>query len=178
VTGDHPRALGIDRSPRWGGESFDVVAATVAAGVPASVAESPASPGPRVERVIAKERAGASMVILNHGGDPPDLVDFAHRCRDAGATVPMLAPVPIVVDPVSAARLDRFPGLRLPTGLTAAVATSRAPRREGIARAAALAADLMQTGVFAGVNLSGPAGIPTAEARLSITAELLDAMAV
>ena len=178
VTGDHPGALGIDRSPRWGAESFDIVATAVAAGVPASVAESPASPGPRVARVLAKERAGASMVILNHGGDPADLVDFARRCRDHGVSVPMLAPVPIVVDPTSAAKLDRLPGLRLPAGLTAAVATSRSPRREGIARGVALAAELLDTGEFAGVNLSGPAGIATAEERLTITADVLDALSV
>jgi len=177
VTGDHPGALGIDRRPRWGGESFDLIGIAVEERVRPSAAESPASPGPRVERLVAKQRAGAAMVILNHGGDAADLVEFARRCRAAGATVPLVAPVPLVVDPESAARLDRFPGLRLPTGLLAAVATARSPRDEGIRRAAALAIELLEVGMFAGVNLSGPAGIATADARLAIQHETLAALA-
>ena len=136
VTGDHPRALGVDRHPRWGGEAFDLLAVAIASGARASAAESPASPGPRVDRLLAKERAGASMVFLNHGGDAAELIAFARRCRDAGATVPLIAPVPVVVDSASAARLDRFPGLRLPTGMLAAVATAASPHREGMRRAA------------------------------------------
>lgn len=176
VTGDHPAGIGLDRPARWGAECFDLLAVTRRLGGLATAAESPGAVGPRVERTLAKQRAGAGAVILNHAGDVEDLVDFADRLHRAGGTVPLVAPVPVVVDADSARALARFPGLRLPSGLVGSVATARDPRAEGVHRAATMAGALLRSGRFAGVNLSGPAGTVEADLRLAVTAELLAAV--
>ena len=142
----------------------------------ATAAETPASPGPRVARALAKERAGASALILNHAGNVTELIDFVGRARDAGSVAPAVACVPVIVSARSAVRLGRLPGLRLPDHLLSSIANAPNPRREGIARAAAYAAELLETGRFAGINLSGPAGVSSAEERLAITEELLDTL--
>lgn len=177
VTGDHPAGIGLARSARWGAECFDLIATTRRLGGLATAAESPAAIGPRVARTLAKQRAGAGAVILNHAGDVEDLVGFADRLRAAGGTVPLVAPVPVVVDADSARALARFPGLRLPTGLGAAVAAARDPRSVGVDRAAMMARALLRSGRFAGVNLSGPAGTVEADVRLAVTGDLVAAVA-
>jgi methylenetetrahydrofolate reductase (NADPH) len=176
VTGDHPAGIGLDRPARWGAECLDLITATRDLGVDATAAESPAAVGPRIERILAKQHAGAGAVILNHAGDVADLVGFADACHGAGVTVPFVAPVPVVVDADSARALERFPGVRLPTGLRAAVAAARDPRAEGVRRAVTMACALLQSGRFAGINLSGPAGTVGADLRLAVTAELLAAV--
>ena len=45
VTGDHPAAVGIDRPARFGAEAITLIAAATDSGCPATVGESPASPG-------------------------------------------------------------------------------------------------------------------------------------
>ena len=98
VTGDHPAAVGIDRSVHFGTESMDLIRAAVAEGIAATVAESPASPGARADRLRSKEVAGASMCSLNHGGDGAELTAFADRARGASSSLPLIAPVPMIGD--------------------------------------------------------------------------------
>ncbi|MGD9751975.1 MAG: methylenetetrahydrofolate reductase [Acidimicrobiia bacterium] len=175
VTGDHPRALGIDRAVRFGTESLRMLPEAPRAAVAATVAESPAAPGDRVGRLLAKQRAGASACILNHSGDAGALIAFVDRCREAGVTMPMIAPVPMVADRHAALRLAAFPGLRLPTGFLAGIADAADPAAHGPALAAELAATLVRSGRFAGVNLSGGAAGITPDERLAATAAVITA---
>ncbi len=174
VTGDHPAAVGIDRPARWGSESFDMITAGALAGVPVTVAESPASPGPRASRLAAKQDAGASAVVLNHCGGVDDLVAFAANARDAGWTRPLVAPVPMIATADAARRLARFPGLRLPDGLLDAITHSTDPVADGLRAAAELTASIAASGSFQGINLSGPASDRTPLERRRMTTRFVD----
>ncbi|MEQ8843203.1 MAG: methylenetetrahydrofolate reductase [Acidimicrobiales bacterium] len=160
VTGDHPAArLGLDVNPDYRLDGTALAALAAGSGR-VSVAESPASPPTdwRARRVLSKQRAGASVAILNHAGGPRRLADFAHECRVAGVDLDLIAPVPVITDHRSADALDRFPGLELPTGLVRSILESEDPHRTGIDAAIALGAELLESGDFAAVNLSGSAG--------------------
>ncbi|MCU1400058.1 MAG: putative 5,10-methylenetetrahydrofolate reductase [Acidimicrobiales bacterium] len=174
VTGDHPAALGIDRSVHFGTESMDLIGIAVAEGIGATVAESPLSPGPRPERLRTKEIAGASMCIVNHGGDHSELTAFADRVRQAGATLPLLAPVPMIGDARAALGLATFPGLRLPHGYLDAIVDAIDPAETGRRAAATLTAQLAATGRFVGVNLSGSASGSDPWQRLESTEAFID----
>jgi len=104
VTGDHPAALGIDRATRFGTESMEVVAVAASAGICASVGESPTSAGNRILRLHDKARAGASLCILNHGGDAADLTAYSDGCRAAGLDIPLVAAVPMIAEQTSSPR--------------------------------------------------------------------------
>lgn len=58
VTGDHPAALAIARPAWFGAEAVSLVTLANELGLPATVGESPASPGPRVARLGVKRAAG------------------------------------------------------------------------------------------------------------------------
>lgn len=158
VTGDHPAGrLGLDVWPDFGRDGTELAARAAARGALVSVAESPASPptSQRARRVLSKEHAGADLVILNHAGATADLVRFADECRTLGVTAGLVAPVPVITDRRSAVSLDRFPGLRLPPGLTSRVLGADDPVAEGIEAAVRMGRDLLSSGRFQGVNLSG-----------------------
>lgn len=104
VTGDHPAALGIDRATRFGTESMELVAVAASAGICASVGESPTSAGNRILRLHDKARAGASLCILNHGGDAADLTAYSDGCRAAGLDIPLVAAVPMIAEQTSSPR--------------------------------------------------------------------------
>lgn len=174
VTGDHPAALGIDRPVSFGAESITIVAAASTAGVPTTVAESPASPGPRVARLLAKQRAGAGAAVLNHAGPARALVAFADACADAGVDLPLVAPVPMVVDVRRAAALAAFPGLQLVPGMLDAIAGAADPLAEGLRWAGDLADELHDSGRFAGINLSGAAGGDHPYERLEVTRRFVE----
>lgn len=176
VTGDHPAALAIDRPARFGAEGVTLAARAASIGLGVSVAESPASPGRRVERVLAKQRAGAEVCILNHGGDVAELVGFVAACRAAGVTLRFVAPVPMIGDLASAEALARFPGLRLPAGVLARLVAADGPLAAGVAVAGELVGEMAAAGCFAGVNLSGGASTGDPWARLRATAAFLVAM--
>lgn len=174
VTGDHPAARSLARRVEFGTESMRIVSDASALGVPAVVAESPASPpaGRRAERVLAKQRAGASACVLNHAGSVEDLESFARAVRRRGARLPLVAPVPLITDADSARRLDQFPGLVLPPGFTADVLAAADPRARGIEAAVELAGRFLDGGAFAGVNLSGMATGAGLVAHAEIAAEV------
>lgn len=175
VTGDHPAArLGLEVDPSFVLDGTRLAALAASSG-PVSVAESPASPPAawRPTRLLAKQRAGAGLAILNHCGDVGDLVDFAQRCRAGGVEIPLVAPVPVVTDRRSAESLARFPGLTLPPGLTDAILTSPSPRRTGVQYAVDMAQRLLASGLFAGVNLSGSGADTGLVARSELMAEIV-----
>lgn len=172
VTGDHPAAMGIDRSATFGCESVTLVAAAVEGGIAATVAESPASPGGRIERLLLKERVGASACIVNHYGSASDMAMFADACRGAGLRLPLIAPVPMIGSARSALALAKFPGVRVPPELLQRVIDARDPASEGRAVALEVAMQLAQGGRFAGVNLSGSTGATDPWERLRIAGDL------
>lgn len=171
VTGDHPAArFGPDADAAFTLDGTRLAALARSAGASVSVAESPASPpvDARVERLVAKQAAGADVAIFNHAGSADELVDFADRAAAAGANLALVAPVPVITDPESARSLTQFPGLVLPEGFADSVLTSADPRRAGIDLAVELGRGLLASGRFAAVNLSGAAtaGDPIERARL------------
>lgn len=177
VTGDHPAArFGPRARADFGIDGVELAVRARATGVRVSAAESPSSPpiGTRPSRVALKEAAGADLVVLNHGGNAADLVAFADACRASGATVPLVAPVPVVTDHPSARALQRFPGLVLPDGLVPRVLASPDPVTTGIEAAVAFAGELVASGRFATVNLSGSAGAVDPIRRAEIMVAVAD----
>ena len=172
VTGDHPAAMGIDRPTTFGCESVTLVAESVDAGIAATVAESPASPGDRIRRLLVKERVGASACILNHHGSASAMIEFADACRGAGLQLPLIAPVPMIGSAHSAVALARFPGLQVSPHLLQRVIRAGDPAAEGRSVALEVATQLARSDRFAGVNLSGATGATNPWERLRIAGEL------
>ena len=156
VTGDHPAALGLLRPARFGAESLTLAVAASELSMGVTVGESPSSPGKRVHRLLAKQRAGATLCLLNHCGSPDDADRFVDECRAAGVTLAFVAPVPMVGSSEGAASLAAFPGLQLPDGLLA-VRDARDPAAERLRWATRLSSALAATGRFVACNLSGRA---------------------
>ncbi len=177
VTGDHPRSVGIDRDASFGMESMTLIRVCNEEGVAATVAESPASPGHRAHRVAAKQRAGASACILNHMGDTAVLFGFLDAATDQGATIPFVAPIPMIGDRASALGLAKFPGLRLPSGMLERVAGADDPRSEALSWVTAMTREIAFDGRCVGVNLSGSAGGVGPWQRLERTKVFIDAVA-
>ena len=146
------------------------------AGATVSTGESPTAPptDARPARVVAKQRAGADIVVLNHAGSTRDLVAFADRCAAAGADLAVVAPVPVITDEHSARILDQFPGLVLPDGLVERVLASSDRRRAGIEEAIAMGKTLVDSGRFAALNLSGSEQGLTAVERAELMASVAD----
>ena len=174
VTGDHPAAVGIDRRARFGSESMTLIGIANTAGVPATVGESPASPGPRPERLAAKQRAGAALCVLNHSGGADDLIAFADSCRSGGVTLPLIAPVPMVADRHAALGLANFPGLRLPSGLLDEIIDAGDPAVAGLDACRRFVHECATSNRFAGINLSGAAGGHDPWERLRMTSRFIE----
>jgi methylenetetrahydrofolate reductase (NADPH) len=174
VTGDHPAALGISRPARFGTEAMSLIALAAGAGMPATAAESPSSPGFRVQRLAMKRRAGAAAAVLNHCGEVDEAVSFADACRASGNDMPLIAPIAMVGDAHAAQALEAFPGLRLPRATMHAVATAADPHAAGLAAAAEHCRALAVSGRFVGVNLSGSGWDRDPIARLDATAAFIE----
>lgn len=177
VTGDHPRAR-FPGSPdvSFGAEGTTIASAARRAGAPCVVVgESPGSGSAalRVRRLATKADAGADVAVLNHAGEIDESIAFARAVHESGNAIALVAPVPVITSRESARRLAAFPGLRLPTGVTDRIADSADAAGEGVAVAAELSARLLASGWFCAVNLSGGAGLATAE-RLETSAEIID----
>ena len=176
VTGDHPRAMGIDRPAHFGAEAMTLLGVADDVGIAATVGESPASPGPRAERLAAKAVAGAAGCVLNHAGGPDEVIAFADAVASRAPWLPLFAAVPMVAGASTAMALRAFPGLRLPPGYLDAIAESRNPEARGVRAAAGLAHLLLGSGRFAGVNLSGGARDDDPQERLRLTARFIEAV--
>lgn len=176
VTGDHPAALGIARPAWFGAEAVTLARMAADLGLVATVAESPASPGRRAERVALKAAAGASACVLNHAGDVADLVAFADECRQLGTAIAMVAPIPMVGDLDALAGLAQFPGLRVPDRFVEIMAGSSDHVQTAVDTAALMAAELVASGRFVGVNLSGGAAGTDPFVRIETTRRFIDAI--
>jgi len=174
VTGDHPMALGLAGPVDFGTESVPMVAAAARLGITTSVAESPTRPGDRLGRIALKAAAGASLLILNHGGEEHNVVDFARAVTRDHATLPVVAPIPLVGDLATAHRLQSLPGLDLPAGLLAAVRTAKYPLEAALEWCAGATSVLATSRVVSGVNLSGPAVEGSMAERLAATSRFVD----
>jgi hypothetical protein len=157
VTGDHP-ASGErpDAAPVFDLDSTEMAALAAGRGLVVSVAESPAAPpaARRPLRLLSKGRAGASVCFVNHYASVEPVVDFIRAARELGASADMVACVPLVIDPGSAGLLASFaePGTE---AILERILAAPDPRREGIRVAVDLGLRLLDTGVVAGIDLSG-----------------------
>ncbi|MEJ7799336.1 MAG: methylenetetrahydrofolate reductase C-terminal domain-containing protein [Ilumatobacter sp.] len=174
VTGDHPAAVGIDRPARFGAEAITLIAASLDAGVPATVGESPASAGRRTERLALKQSAGAALCLLNHAGEADDLIVFADASRAAGVVLPLIAPVPMVADRHAALGLAAFPGLRLPHGFLDEIIDASDPLTAGLDASREFIRACAMSTRFAGINLSGAAGGLDPWDRLRLTSRFIE----
>ena len=171
ITGDHPAArFGPDATATFTLDGAQLAGIARSAGAHVSVAESPIAPprDRRAERVAMKERAGADVVVLNHAGAPSTVAEFADGCSAAGASLAIVAPVPVITDVSSARALSQFPGVALPDGLADRILASGDPSRAGLDAAVELGRELLADDRFAAINLSGSATAagPVQRARL------------
>lgn len=158
VTGDHTlRGDRPDAQPVFDLESTSMLPLARGAGLMASFAESPAAPPVehRGERVREKERAGGQLCLPQYAGDAADLAAFVARCRAAGAHIPLLPGVPLVIDPEGLELVASFPAAALPTGFAAELAAARDLRTAGIRLAVRLGIELLAVGGVAGVVVAG-----------------------
>lgn len=175
VTGD-ARAPGVRAGVR---QVFDLdgtrlAARAAAAGLPVGVVESVGAPpvGVRPGRLLAKQQAGAHLVVLNHVSSLAALASFVTAARAVGVSVPVVAAVAVYTDERSAGGLLGFPGLHLDPAAVSAVLAAPDPREAGIAAAVAEARQLLSVPGVVGVNLSGRAtaggGVEAARVKAEI----------
>jgi hypothetical protein len=104
---------------------------------------------------VQKQRAGASLAVLNHVTSPSTVAKFVAAARSAGLTIPVIAAVAVFSDVVSAAVLQGLPGLELDQGVVDHVVNATDPVEAGIAAAVAEARELLAIDGVEGVNVSG-----------------------
>jgi 5,10-methylenetetrahydrofolate reductase len=160
VTGDHP--LSGDRPdarPVFELESTSMIPLARERGLAVSFAESPAAPPAdrRGARVREKVRAGGQLCFTQYAGQPEDLAVFVERCRAAGADVPVIAGVPLVVDRSGAELLASFSGAVLPHGFVEGLLGAQDVRRAGIRQAVAYGRALLEVPGVHGVVIAGGA---------------------
>lgn len=158
VTGD---GRGYDVRPDVT-QTFDLdgprlVALAASLGAIAAVPETPTAPPvhARPARLVEKQRAGASMAVLNHVPFPDMISWFMAAARAAGLSIPVVAAVAVFTDDVSAAVLQSLPGLELDPVVTEQVLGAADPVAAGIEAAVAEAQALLSIEGVEGVNISG-----------------------
>jgi len=126
-------------------------------GLPVGVPEAPdAAPRHlRPGRLLAKQEAGAQVVVLNHVGTVERLAAFVAEARAIGVRLPFVAGVAVYTDERSAAVLLRFPGLGLDAERVADVLAAPDPVAAGCAEAVREARAALAVDGVVGVNLSG-----------------------
>lgn len=143
-------------------------------GMVAAVPETPTAPPVHVRaaRLVEKQRAGASLAVLNHVSSVPALSAFMADARAAGLRIPVLAAVAVFTDMVSAAVLQGLPGLELEPALVDEVVNAADPIEAGIDVAVAEARELLAVNGIDGVNLSGLASASGTRRGAEIKAEV------
>lgn len=123
----------------------------------AAVPETPTAPpvDARPDRLVQKQRAGASLAVLNHVPFPSSVARFMAAARSGGLDIPVLAAVAVFTDVVSAAVLQGLPGLELDQQVVEGVVTASDPVEAGIDAAVAEARALLSIEGVEGVNVSG-----------------------
>ena len=127
---------------------LDMVAA-----VPETLTAPPVDARPA--RLVQKQRAGASVAVLNHASNPALVKEFTNAARRAGLRIPVLAAVAVFTDVVSAAVLQGLPGLELDHRIVEDVVNAADPVEAGIQAAVAEARALLSIDGIVGVNVSG-----------------------
>jgi methylenetetrahydrofolate reductase (NADPH) len=175
VTGD---GRGYDVRPDVT-QTFDLdgprlVALAASVGMVAAVPETPTAPPvhDRPARLVEKQRAGASLAVLNHVPFPDMIADFVTSARSAGLSIPVIAAVAVFTDSVSAAVLQGLPGLMLDQAVTERVLDATDPVAAGIAAAVDEARALLSIEGVEGVNLSGLASASGTRVGAEIKAEV------
>ncbi|OBG63080.1 methylenetetrahydrofolate reductase [Mycobacterium sp. E1715] len=175
VTGD---GRGYDVRPDVT-QTFDLdgprlVSLAASTGVVAAVPETPTAPPAhaRPARLVEKQRAGASLAVLNHVPSAGQVADFMAEARAAGLTIPVIAAVAVFTDSASAAVLQGLPGLELDQDVTERVLGAPDPVAEGIEAAVAEARALLSIEGVEGVNVSGLASASGPRAGAEIKGEV------
>ena len=145
-----------------------------AVGLTAAVPETPLAPPTalRPHRLVAKQRSGAAVAVLNHVPRPADVAGFVAAARAAGLTIPVIAAVAVYTDEHSAGSLQGLPGLDLDAEAVGRVLGAADPIAAGIETAVAEATALLAIDGVVGVNLSGSASALGYEAGARIKAEI------
>ncbi|UMB72465.1 methylenetetrahydrofolate reductase [Mycobacterium paraterrae] len=140
----------------------------------AAVPETPTAPPThaRAARLVEKQRAGASLAVLNHVSSAPALSAFMDDARSAGLRMPVLAAVAVFTDVVSAAVLQGLPGLELDPAVVEGVVNAADPIEAGIEAAVTEARELLAINGIDGVNLSGLASASGTRRGAEIKAEV------
>jgi 5,10-methylenetetrahydrofolate reductase len=175
VTGD---GRGYDVRPDVT-QTFDLdgprlVELAASVGMVAAVPETPTAPPTQVRahRLVEKQRAGASLAVLNHVSSATALSAFMNDAYSAGLRMPVLAAVAVFTDVVSAAVLQGLPGLELGPTLVDEVVNAPDPIEAGIEAAVAEARELLAINGIDGVNLSGLASASGTRRGAEIKAEV------
>lgn len=175
VTGD---GRGYDVRPDVS-QTFDLdgprlVSLAASIGIVAAVPETPTAPPVhrRPARLVEKQRAGASLAVLNHVPYPDMIADFMKTARAAGLAIPVIAAVAVFTDSVSAAVLEGLPGLELDPAVTQRVLSAPDPVDAGIAAAVDEARSLLSIDGVEGVNVSGLASASGPRIGAEIKAEV------
>jgi hypothetical protein len=174
VTGAYP--AGEQSEGQWEGgaersaavfdlDSIGLVGLARRTGALCSVAHAPAAPPvhQRLPRLLAKVRAGADVVFVDHCGGAGHVAEAVGAVRAAGFRGLVLGCVPVVASPDAAAIVASFAADRLPPGYLGAIADAPDPAEAGIAAAVRLARAFLeppdpQLAGVDGVNLSCGAG--------------------
>ncbi|MEM6104688.1 methylenetetrahydrofolate reductase C-terminal domain-containing protein [Mycobacterium sp. 050272] len=175
VTGD---GRGYDVRPDVT-QTFDLdgprlVSLAASVGTIAAVPETPTAPpvSARPDRLVEKQRAGASLAVLNHVPYPEMIAEFMTAAISAGLSIPVIAAVAVFTDSVSAAVLQGLPGLELDENVTEQVLGAADPVAAGIAAAVAEARALLSIDGVVGVNVSGLASASGGRVGAEIKAEV------
>ena len=144
------------------------------AGLTATVAVAPAAPpaDARVRGLLEKQRAGASLAVVNHVSSAAALRAFLVDARSAGVDLPVLAGVAVYSDERSARALQALPGLALDDDAVERVVASDDVVEAGIEAAVAEAGALLAVPGVAGVNLSGTGSSVGYRAGAEVKAEI------
>lgn len=168
VTGDWQGAAGSAGEAKvFDLDALRLVDAARSAGLPVSVAATPAAPPVELRPVRAAQKvaAGASLVFVNHCGGPTAVADFVAAARDAGAEVPFVACVAVSADAAALAGLARLPGVRVD-----AAAVEEVIDEHPVDVAVEAARRVLEIDGVAGVNLSGAATSAGPEASAAVMA--------
>lgn len=175
VTGD---GRGYDVRPDVT-QTFDLdgprlVSLAASVGMIPAVPETPTAPPTRARpaRLVEKQRAGASLAVLNHVPTPDMIAAFMKSARASGLSIPVIAAVAVFTDNVSAAVLQGLPGLELDQAAVEQVLSAADPVAAGIAAAVTEARALLSIDGVEGVNVSGLASASGAHIGAEIKAEV------
>ena len=175
VTGD---GRGYDVRPEVT-QTFDLdgprlVSLAASLGMSPAVPETPTAPPvhARPVRLVAKQRAGAQIAVLNHVPAPEIAQSFMTSARSAGLSIPVVAAAAVFTDELSAAVLQNLPGLELDQAVVHEVLNAADPIGAGIAAAVAEARTLLAIDGIDGVNVSGLASAQGTLVGAEIKAEV------